>query len=221
MQDWTSDTFRHVQMCLMGRLYKNYSRSCKRLGWSHAYIQDWLEDISVGALELAIKDIEKWEPARGDFHLWVFLKGRMLARDSLRKNENAQGLEDDIKTIQPTYADPIDEQIATRAEIESLLAEMTPDQAEAISLYYWQGLQVREIARIMRCAEKTVYTLLDRGRKKALAYFDQVEAAEEQLSQTTKNATSPSQLDKRESPEVRGQIESRPPPDEDRREQSG
>ena len=73
-----------------------------------------------------------------------------------------QPLDDRQQTVQSSVA----EQVMLRLEHEQILAAMArlrPEQREAVSLYYDQGLSYREIARVTRTPVGTVSTRLRRA----------------------------------------------------------
>lgn len=167
-----SERIQEIRRSLMGRTRKAYGRWFKHLHWSQDQIQDWLEQVSTDGLIEAREDLARWDPEKGSLDQWCWLKTKTIARDRLRKttrrDELLESFVAETKT-QPYSYDPIESLIQHQSDCRELKEAsqiLTEDQKEVLGLYYVRQLAVPRIARIIGCEIKTVYTILDRGRKR-------------------------------------------------------
>lgn len=172
-----SETYRELRLTLIARLRRKYSRWCRRLFWSQGAIQDWAEDMVQDGLTAAKRDIAKYKPELSSLTYWCWLKTNTKARNSLLKAEKDAELKAQLLLEpEPSY-NPMEELLSIH-EVESLLKVLKPEQTEALGLYYY-GVEVEQIARIMGYERKTIYTLIDRGRKKLREEEARLRAEEE------------------------------------------
>ena len=150
---------------LMGRVRKA-TQHRKALFGSPAEYRDWVKSVASHGLSLAIRQVSSWDPSRGDFHQWAYLKSRALIRDGLAAEERF------LKAKQSLGQEPAP---SNRDELEALfkkddmswaLALLSPDQQEAIALFYVADLAVKDIEQIMERDRAAVDALLYRGRRK-------------------------------------------------------
>ena len=130
----------------------------------------------VGALSLTYRDpslaeefaqdalartVERWDHIRGvdDPEAYVirigFNLGRSWWRRRLAERRARSRLDDEVTW---SVADP-----TTELEVRRILATLTPRQREAIVHRYYLGLDVRDTAALMGCAEGTVRALTAQG----------------------------------------------------------
>lgn len=110
------------------------------------------------------------------FNAWVKVTARNTALDWLRKKQPVlfsslapedDGMElqiEDVRTYQLPEVE-MDRQETVRL-IREILDTLSDGQRMAISLYYYENMGIKEIARITGCKEGTVKSLLYQGRKK-------------------------------------------------------
>ncbi len=101
---------------------------------------------------------------KASFKTWLYTMARNLAYDELRRRRadvSANGLEipSDI-SIEDAYAE--DER---RAAVRRLVGFLQPMQREAVWLTYFEGLTVKETAKIMKKSENAVSALLNRAKQ--------------------------------------------------------
>lgn len=85
---------------------------------------------------------------KGSATTWIFTIARNLRIDRLRREVAWQPLPDDIDEQEAPDPAP-DEAVSERersAKVQAVLAELPPDQAEAVNLSYVEGLSHSEIA---------------------------------------------------------------------------
>lgn len=102
---------------------------------------------------------------KASFKTWLYTIGRNVAYDELRKRRDlvsTDGLEiPDDMPLEEKYV--IDEQ---RASVRRLVGFLSPRQREAVWLTYYEGMTVKETAKIMKKSENAVSILLNRARAK-------------------------------------------------------
>lgn len=100
---------------------------------------------------------------KASFKTWLYTIGRNVAHDELRKNRDfvpTDGLEIPAElTLEEKYAE--DEE---RAAVRRLVGYLRPDQREAVWLTYFEGLSVKEAARVMKRSQTAVSLLLNRAK---------------------------------------------------------
>jgi RNA polymerase sigma factor (sigma-70 family) len=162
----------YILIALRKRIRKAYIRSCKRLGWCENDCTDWIEEVCGEGLALAYDQRDQWDEERGGFTQWAYLKTRELARWELQRHQRTQSFEEPLLVCEetPCYRNSLGEYLL-KDELKGLLQDLTPDQKAAFGLYYVAEFEVPRIALLIGCSPKTVYTLLDRGRKKARALY--------------------------------------------------
>lgn len=110
------------------------------------------------------------------FNAWVKVTARNTALDWLRKKQpvlfSALATEDEGLELQieddRSYQLPeveMDQQETARL-IREILDTLSDGQRMAVSMYYYENMSIKEIARITGCKEGTIKALLHQGRKK-------------------------------------------------------
>ena len=128
--------------------------------------------------EVFVKMLKHANQFNGDAKLstWLFSITANWCRDYLRKADNKSKESDDVLVQLPAPTELSPDRSLERRENELLvrkaLAELTPEQREAILLSRYQGLSYAEIAQIAGCSEGAVKTRVFRAMetlKKTLA----------------------------------------------------
>jgi RNA polymerase sigma-70 factor (ECF subfamily) len=128
--------------------------------------------------EVFVKMIKHANQFHGDAKLstWLFSITANWCRDYLRKSDNKPKESDDVLVTLPSPSalnpDRALEQRENEIRVRKALAELTPEQREAILLSRYQGLSYAEIAQISGCSEGAVKTRVFRAMetlKKTLA----------------------------------------------------
>lgn len=160
-----NDDYLKSWVILMGRVRKK-TRHREALFGSSADYRDWVKSVASHGLSLAIQQISLWDPTRGDFHQWAFLKTRALMRDGMATEERFFKARSSLaKEPAPSYRDDL-EPLLEKEDMSWALALLSPDQQEAIALFYEADLPVKEIEQIMERDRAAVDALLYRGRRK-------------------------------------------------------
>lgn len=180
--DIDSDLIRELFRLVGGRLKRDYMAWYRSLEWSGSQVRDWLEQSCIDGVVAAMASLDKWDPERGDFFLWCYLKARTFARDRLRKAQREQEMMKRL-AAEPLAIDYDPQDIGFKdTELLAAFEQLKPDQQEALALYYFCGMEVAAIARVLDCEMKTVYTIMDRGRKKARELYEERKRGRERAS---------------------------------------
>jgi RNA polymerase sigma-70 factor (ECF subfamily) len=157
-------------------LQERYLRDVYRYVLRRVPRQDEAEDITAEVFASAFAGLSRF---RGECppHLWLLTIARRKIIDTQRRraarretlaselaDEDSEGAE--IWHTLPAADQP--EAVLTRAEarrvLRGLIAGLTAEQQEALSLKYWEGLSIDEIAVVMGRSPGSVTSLLHRAR---------------------------------------------------------
>jgi RNA polymerase sigma-70 factor (ECF subfamily) len=107
---------------------------------------------------------EKIDPSRR-LEAWLFGIARKRAIDHLRRRRHDVVAVDSVRELIGDDGNAFAERLAWTAEIQVLLASLSSDQREAISLSYFAGLSQREIAKYLEVPLGTVKARMARGMR--------------------------------------------------------
>ena len=146
--------------------------------------EDAAQDILQDSYIKAFASLNQLEEA-GSFLPWLKQIARNKALDHLKKRrdlsftdltaEDADGeieFEDEDRSVRPELV--LDQAETTRL-LNHILDTLPPEQRAVISLYYYDGLSVKEIAGALGIPEATVKSRLQYGRKKIKAEVEELE----------------------------------------------
>jgi RNA polymerase sigma-70 factor (ECF subfamily) len=121
------------------------------------------EDLTSQTFLVAMENLDKYRGER-PFLAWLFGIARHKVADKYRRQKPELMLETAADLADPQ--DDPDDLVSQKLQIEAVaqkLQTLSPDRAEAISLRLFGGLDIPEIARLMRKQEPAVRMLLHRG----------------------------------------------------------
>ncbi len=121
------------------------------------------EDLTSQTFLVAMENLDKYKGQR-PFLAWLFGIARHKVADKYRRQKPELMLETAADLADPQ--DAPDDLVSQKLQIEAVaqkLQTLSPDRAEAISLRLFGGLDIPEIARLMRKQEPAVRMLLHRG----------------------------------------------------------
>ena len=170
---------------LASRIRTKYYRWCQVLGWPSQDCFDWFEEIAGEGLALAYSRIEEWDPEKGSFLYWAYMKTSHIARKELeraerhRRNDTAFAEQE-----QPENDRYILEDSFLKEDLRGAIEFLNEDQKLALAYYYLADFDVKRIAQVIGCSESNVigcsesnvYCLLDRGRKKLRGHLEKERA---------------------------------------------
>jgi RNA polymerase sigma-70 factor (ECF subfamily) len=121
------------------------------------------EDLTSQTFLVAMENLDKYKGER-PFLAWLFGIARHKVADKYRRQKPELMLETAVDLADPQ--DDPDDFVSQKLQIEAVaqkLQTLSPDRAEVISLRLFGGLDIPEIARLMRKQEPAVRMLLHRG----------------------------------------------------------
>lgn len=121
------------------------------------------QDLTSQTFMAAMKGLHSFQ-GQSPFPAWLLGIARNKAADMFRKRRPVTELDEAVETA--ASGDDMDEIIDRQMAVEriaSKLQTISPDRAEALSLRLFGGLEVKEIAEIMKRQESAVRMLVFRG----------------------------------------------------------
>lgn len=125
-------------------------------------VQD-AEDLTSATLYEALIGRRQFDPARGTFGAWIFGIARHVLYDAQRRHWShaAAPAPPLYREIPPLDVQLIEDEATTL--LHRRVQELPLGQKEAVSLRYFGGLRVKEIATLLARSEAAVKMLLQRG----------------------------------------------------------
>lgn len=123
------------------------------------------EDLSAETFRAALESTADYDPDRGTTSVWLFGIARRKVADHYRKAHPALPLEwaenhPDETTSSPE--DAVDGRL-TLAQVAAAMKRLTPDRAEALALHFFAGLDIGEVAVVMKRRPAAAKKLVQRG----------------------------------------------------------
>jgi RNA polymerase sigma-70 factor (ECF subfamily) len=143
-------------------LYRLYVKDVYRYAFSRLNNPQEAEDITSQTFLSALQSFDQF---RGDGCFGAYLIGitrRLIAR-SFRHKENNWVEEINQLEISKSQSE---EQITQKLNLDQVIGELASipkKRAEAIRLHYFAGLQMKEVAKVMRKSEMAIRMLVHRG----------------------------------------------------------
>lgn len=123
------------------------------------------EDITALTFEKALKNIDRYDPARARFFTWIYQIASNTATDFLRKNKRLKvGIEDLGESFQRNGS--VDEKVMEEyVALVQLIQQIPRSYQEVLVLRYFEEFSIGDIAEILGCSRGNVSTRLYRGLK--------------------------------------------------------
>ena len=153
---------------------------------------DLAEEVVQETLLRAIRELDKYDPARSGGNIFTWLTG--LARNEIRGalgRENAavslqtlwDKLDDELRSVysrleSAPLADEVLRRDQTREMVNATMAQLPPHYREALEAKYVLGRTVRDMAAAWQVSEKAVESQLTRARQAFRATFVALAACE-------------------------------------------
>ena len=131
----------------LAALYDRYGRIAYGLALRVLRDQALAHDAVQDAFLAAWRTAAGFEPARGNARAWLLTLVHRRAVDLVRREERRRG--DPLDDAPLASGDATDEAAEIRDErrrVQAALAQLTPDQREALELAYYGGLSQSELA---------------------------------------------------------------------------
>lgn len=129
-------------------LFESYAPRVKSYMMRQGADPNTAEELAQETLLTVWRKAALYSDDKGSATTWIFTIARNLRIDRLRREVAWQPLPDDIEEEQAP--DPAPDEIVSERErrdkVQAVLAELPPDQAEAVNLSYVEGLSHSEIA---------------------------------------------------------------------------
>ena len=170
--------------------------------------EEWLNSTANASIAGALKNLEKWD-RKYPFHHFAFLRARAMVRDELKAEGDfrcAVRAEMVKETPDlPEYGHTPIESLLDCDEANWALAQMSPDQVEALALRYEADLPVKEIARLMERSANAVSVLIHRGKERLETLIGrQAKSAPKDMPP---DCVTPSAFSRGFRPQARGQVD--------------
>lgn len=129
-------------------LFESYAPRVKSYMMRQGADPNTAEELAQETLLTVWRKAALYSDDKGSATTWIFTIARNLRIDRLRREVAWQPLPDDIEEEQAP--DPAPDELVSERErrdkVQAVLAELPPDQAEAVNLSYVEGLSHSEIA---------------------------------------------------------------------------
>ena len=150
----------------IGALRAYLARNMKQL--DHFYV----EDVCSKTFEKAFRQIGSYDPALGQFDVWLKRIARNTAFDVIdqeaRRQRGFVSIEEDGRSLLVTETpdDPLDEviRVEARSRTEQLIEELSPLYREIARMRLLDGMQYKEIADVTGLELNTVRTRIRRAK---------------------------------------------------------
>lgn len=145
-----------------GQLYHRYAAMLYRLAYGILLDEQDTEDVLQEAFSYAFRNLDLYDPARGEFRTWLYTITVSRCRN-MRRRKRLPTIE--LSNLLAIGQEPADTRRNTpeaalarrgvRTALEQALESLSPRLREAVILRYGQGLTYREMAEVLDCPQKT------------------------------------------------------------------
>lgn len=149
-------------------LYQKYAGVIFKTSYNFLLNKEDAEDV---VQEVFIKYFTCDKKFNDDNHekAWILRVTANLCKNILRsKSHKNLQLDDAIKVCDSNFESARN----LRLDLENTMFELTPNQRMAIYLFYYEQIQIRDIAKIMKTNENTVKSHLSRAKSKMKRYLE-------------------------------------------------
>ncbi len=123
------------------------------------------DDLVQDCLERALSRMHLWRKG-SNLRAWLFTIMHNLYANNMRKLSNApQFVEMEMESSILYHEEDAGQELEIR-DMQQAIAKLTPDQREVLLLVTLEGLQYREVAKILGMPEGTVMSKLSRARNR-------------------------------------------------------
>lgn len=148
-------------------LYRRYVPAVFRYVRARVATLDDAEDITAVTFMSALQSLDRYEE-RGLFAAWLFTIARrqIVAHRRAGARGAPEPIDDAAHRLAAADGEPDAAGLEARDTLRTALLRLTPDQREAITLRFYGGLRVLEVAAILGKDESAVKMILHRGLRK-------------------------------------------------------
>jgi len=137
------------------------------------------EDLTSTTFEKALVNFEKYSTDRAAFSTWVFSIARNVVIDHYRVRGRRPTVSLEEREVDVASSAPLPDEAAIRSEerrqVKALVAQLSTEDQEIISLKFGSGLNNRQIAKTLGLSESNVGTRLYRAVRKLRDSFPEAE----------------------------------------------
>lgn len=151
-----------------GVLMNRYERLVYRIGYYYARQQESAMDITQNVFLKCYQKLGLFK-GTGTFKAWLARIAHNESASWLRANRR-RGDAVELTTVNAPHISPVQENETARREYREILMdeirELNPKQQMAVSLRYFEGMSIREIAGVLECTDGVVKSILFRSLEK-------------------------------------------------------
>lgn len=147
-----------------GILVDRYKNALYHHCFAIAKDEDVAEDIAQDTFIAAFYALTKYDAKKGKFSTWLFTISTRRALDWIKKNSRTIAATDAmLMGVVSTAVSP--ENHAKYNELHEAVRCLQPKHQTVLSLYYWQGLSIADIALVMAAPQGSVKVWLKRAKE--------------------------------------------------------
>jgi len=154
----------------MSELYDRYGRVVYAVALRVLQDTSAAEDVLQDIFLQLWRNPDAFDASRGSLAAWLAVISRHRAIDRLRKRKPEVDIEECVIAGGPDLGDEVERNLVIE-KVRSVLAEMNPDQRQALELAYFQGLTHTEIAEKTGEPLGTIKTRIRSGLQQLRAKF--------------------------------------------------
>lgn len=168
----------------IGRLYEENRPTGLLIAWKYVKNQDDAEDMYQDAFLKAINNIERFDETK-DFGPWLntiianTCKNFLVKKRAVNFSDMSDEENEFVDTLDSKDKESMPEVSYDRKEfmgiMDSIIDELPQAQREAVALFYYKEMSVKEIAAFQDVSEDTVKSRLNYSRKKVGAAVEEYE----------------------------------------------
>lgn len=145
------------------QLVDRYKNAVYRHCFAMVRDEDTAEDINQETFIAAYRALHSYDPTR-KFSTWLFAVAHNKTLTHLARQKRFTPL-DDATAARLASPHPTPEQQSRYTELHEAVNNLSPQYRAVISLYYWQGLSVADIASVLGSPEGSVKVWLRRAKQ--------------------------------------------------------
>jgi RNA polymerase sigma-70 factor (ECF subfamily) len=134
-------------------------------------------DIVAGTFLIAWRRFR--ELPAGHARAWLYSTARQVIANELRGRTRLERLTAKAAAVRDVHVADHSAQVDEQIRIRAVLAELSPADQEALRLIEWEGLDVAEAARVLRCTRTALKVRLHRARRR---FAQRLQATDDQRS---------------------------------------
>ena len=151
-------------------LVASYGKKVYGIAWHMTYDRAEAEELTQDCFLKVWQNLDRYEPTEASLLAWIAALSRNLCIDHYRRRKREKGFfflsDDAVSTLLPATDDPQADAVR-RERVRMLLdaiSELPDELAEVVILRDLDGLEYREIGELLKLADGTVKSRLNRAR---------------------------------------------------------